>query len=306
MRRWALVAAILALGVPLAGCSLDPTASDEYRALEARLAGVQAEREAIRAELYTAQTAEGPWGDGGSDRGGTEGITIAPLEWGILLDEGGAGVHTILMVVDVTATPADVAASGVLVWDEAEVELCGIGVRESGVDFVRVGDIFQTTEGCGNDPTAVQDAFDRFGVATKGCLAIGLDGSEVRYCAPLPPIELTPVEWDIALDRPAEGVHTIHMILQARPLTADQVEDLSARLVWEDVQVVLCGFDWDVGDGFLLVGDIFQTDERCPLGDVEMQDAIDERGLPETACVAVTVSGVVHEYCAPLTPSATP
>jgi hypothetical protein len=31
-----------------------------------------------------------------------------------------------------------------------------------------------------------------------------------------------------------------------------------------------------------------------------MQDAFDEYGLPETACVAVRVDGLDHEYCAPL------
>jgi hypothetical protein len=31
-----------------------------------------------------------------------------------------------------------------------------------------------------------------------------------------------------------------------------------------------------------------------------MQDAVDQFGLPETACVTVWFGGVDHEYCAPL------
>jgi hypothetical protein len=309
MRPRVLVAAIMALTVAAAGCASDPTASDEYRALEARLAGVRAERDAVLAELYAID------GDGSGDTdspdvapGGVESagrpptIAVTPVEWGIVTDEAAPGVYFASMIVDVRpVVPGDVdRLSGRLVWDDVSVELCGMSIREPGDDFVRVGDIFGSGEGCFDGDAAMQDAFDRYGLATKGCLAIGLSRFELEYCAPLTSITLTPMEWEIVLDDRGEGIHTIHMIVDSRPLTAGEIQDVSARLVWEDVEVDLCGFHWDVGDGSLVVGDVFQTTEGCYDGDTAMQDAFDSHGPPETACVAVRVGGVEHQFCSPL------
>lgn len=113
-----------------------------------------------------------------------------------------------------------------------------------------------------------------------------------------------PVQWGIILDDSGPGIHTVSMIVDARPLTLDNVERLSGRLIWVpfgETVVDLCGIEIrQEGNGFLHIGDIFQTSEGCGSNPTAMQDAFDEIGLPETACVTVTVGGVDHEYCAPL------
>lgn len=115
-----------------------------------------------------------------------------PVDWQVVLDEAGPGVHTVHMIVDFGSTSesgdeADLEASGRLVWEQGEVELCGIEFRdEVAAGRLGVGDIFQTTEGCGDDPTAMQDAFDEFGQPTQGCVEATLDGDTYEYCAPLP------------------------------------------------------------------------------------------------------------------------
>lgn len=124
---------------------------------------------------------------------GEDGPSVAaPVEWQIVLDDRGAGVHTVHMIVDFGPAPessdeSELEASGRLVWEQGEVELCGIELRDE-VEEGRlgVGDIFQTTEGCGGDPTAMQDAFDEFGLPTEGCVEATLAGSTYEYCAPLP------------------------------------------------------------------------------------------------------------------------
>jgi hypothetical protein len=109
--------------------------------------------------------------------------------------------------------------------------------------------------------------------------------------------------WGITLDDPGwgPGIHTVFMIADFHPLTIDQVEDLSGKLIWDETVVDLCNVEFrHVGDGYLFVGDIFQTIEGCGSNPTAMQDAFDQFGLPETACVAVRVGGVDDEYCAPL------
>jgi hypothetical protein len=134
--------------------------------------------------------------------------------------------------------------------------------------------------------------------ATIGSLALG----EIRTSQPAPTAEqFTPVEWGIALDGAGPGAHFVSMIADARPLKPDQVEDVSGTLIWDETVVDLCNIEIrHVGDGFLHLGDIFGTNEGCGSNPTAMQDAFDEFGLPETACVAVRVGGLDHEYCAPL------
>jgi len=96
------------------------------------------------------------------------------------------------MIVDFgpTSEPGDegeLEASGNLVWEQGEIELCGIGFRDEVEEgHLAVGDIFQTTEGCGDDPTAMQDAFDEFGPPTEGCVEARLGDGTYEYCALLP------------------------------------------------------------------------------------------------------------------------
>lgn len=131
--------------------------------------------------------------------------------------------------------------------------------------------------------------------------------------ATVPAITFTPAAWTISGVGP--GVHDIWMVADVSPLTADEVEVLGGRLVWEEVEIDLCAvpdftgsFDGigirSFGDGFLQIGDGFQTDGQytgCPINDA-MQSAFDLYGPPLTACLSVdaTAGDVGIEYCAPL------
>ncbi len=107
-------------------------------------------------------------------------------------------------------------------------------------------------------------------------------------------------EWRIALDDEGVGIHTVFMIRTFTPLREADVEDLGGRLVWEETEIELCAIGIrSVGDEFLQIGDIFQTTEGCA-ANTGMQQAFDEFGLPESACVFVRANGVDDEYCAPL------
>jgi hypothetical protein len=109
------------------------------------------------------------------------------VTWGITIDEAGPGVHLVDMIVDVRPLAPDQvdAVSGRLVWDDTVFDLCRIEVREAGVGFVHVGDIFGTNEPCGDDPGAMQDAFDEFGLPETACVTVTVDGTDHDYCAPL-------------------------------------------------------------------------------------------------------------------------
>jgi hypothetical protein len=114
-------------------------------------------------------------------------LTFMPVRWGITLNDSGPGVHLVFMEADVRPlTTNDVEnVSGRLIWDETVVDLCTIHIRQEGVGFLHIGDIFQTSEGCGNNPTAMQDAFDDFGLPETACVTVSFDGVDHEYCAPL-------------------------------------------------------------------------------------------------------------------------
>lgn len=114
-------------------------------------------------------------------------------------------------------------------------------------------------------------------------------------------VQFTAVNWSIGLEDEARGGYTLHTIVEARPLLPEQVEDVSGRLIWDRTVVDLCGIAIrDAGAGFVHIGDIFQTTEGCGENPNAMQEAFDQFGLPDTACLVVTSGGVDHEYCAPL------
>jgi hypothetical protein len=125
---------------------------------------------------------------------------------------------------------------------------------------------------------------------------------EIRMSEEAPPAEqLRSVEWGIAIDDGGSSVHLVHMIVEARPLTPDQVDSVSGRLIWDETVVDLCRIEIrEAGLGFVHIGDIFGTDEGCGSNPTAMKDAFDEFGLPQTGCVEVRAAGVDHEYCAPL------
>jgi hypothetical protein len=115
-------------------------------------------------------------------------LRFTPLDWGIILESGGPGIHTVLMVVDARPLTAGEVedVSGRLIWDETVVDLCRIDIRHVGRRFLHVGDIFETLEGCGTNPTAMQDAFDEFGLPTTACVTVTVGGFDHEYCEPLP------------------------------------------------------------------------------------------------------------------------
>jgi glucose/arabinose dehydrogenase len=133
-------------------------------------------------------------GDGGECQRATDDtsvrlLTFTPVRWGIIPADWGSGVHTVLMEANVRPLTANLVegVSGRLIWDETVVDLCAIGTEQEGGGLLHLGDTFQTTEGCGTNPTAMRDAFDEFGLPEKGCLTATVDGVDYEYCAPLPP-----------------------------------------------------------------------------------------------------------------------
>ncbi len=138
------------------------------------------------------------------------------------------------------------------------------------------------------------------------------EGTEVSLTCPAASWETTPAsktfsssglqeeEWRIALNDGGSDIHTVLMIRTFSPLREAEVQDLGGRLVWEEAEIDLCGIGIrSVGDGSLQIGDIFQTTEGCDTN-TGMQQAFEDFGLPETACVFVRANGVDDEHCAPL------
>jgi hypothetical protein len=124
---------------------------------------------------------------------------------------------------------------------------------------------------------------------------------DVRTLEPVATAEQSfPIEWWIA-DDSSSGTQMVHMIVEIWPLTPDQVEDVTGRLVWDGVVVDLCNVGIrESGDMFVHIGDIFRIDEGCGADPTAMQDAFDKYGTPDTGCLTVKAEGVEHEYCAPL------
>ena len=77
------------------------------------------------------------------------------------------------------------APPGKLSWDETVVDLCNIEFRQVGDGYLFGGDIFQTIEGCGSNPTAMQDAFYELGLPEMACLTVTSGGVDHGFCAPL-------------------------------------------------------------------------------------------------------------------------
>ena len=164
---------------------------------------------------------------------------------------------------------------------------------------------FQSGGGSGPEPC------DRFGT-----FAGGLGGGCSFEPLPAGALEFSPLQWDITLDSHGDGVHRIFMMAEATPMTGPQVDDLSGRLEWNETVIGMCnidrraqGFRRSVSPsgvvtetGYIRIGDGFQTNEDlgCGADPNAMQDAFDQFGLPEQACVVVKSAGVDHEYCAPL------
>ena len=71
---------------------------------------------------------------------------------------------------------------GSLRWERTEIALCNISILAEVDDYVRVGDIFETTE-C--PEAGLQDAFDRYGLPETACLFVQKSGVVREFCTPL-------------------------------------------------------------------------------------------------------------------------
>jgi len=122
----------------------------------------------------------------------------------------------------------------------------------------------------------------------------------------------TPVDWSITLNTHGEGVHTIFMLVDAHPLVLEDVRGLYGSLIWENTRVSLCAEPPSaehplgrfiqvrgLGDGFLRIGDGFQSDHQCHIGSL-MQSNFDRYGLPNTACIEVRRDSGNYSFCRPL------
>jgi hypothetical protein len=219
-------------------------------------------------------------------------------EWSITPDDDDADSYIFSMIKTFSSLdePDEGGVGGRLVWPETEIELCDVNSWGVGEGFVQVGIVSPTTEGC---PGMLQ-AFIDFGLPQTACLFVRSNGIDDEFCARLT-VDRVQKEWRIDLDE-AAGIHTVYMIQTFSPLEEADVEDLGGRMVWPETEIELCNVEIrSVGDGFVEIGDIFRTTEGCDTN-TGMQQAFDQFGPPETACVYVRAdSGVDHEYCAPLT-----
>lgn len=220
LTRTRIVSAVV-LALLATACSSEVTQSKEYQALESELevlASTQAETERqladvesqlasaegqirslqgqlldveernLELESVLAELVESLSVDDGE-------VSLTEVEWNILLNDPGwePGVHSINTIVEFRPLSEDAVQDlfGYLVW-EAEntvVDLCSVEVRDAGNGYVHIGDGYQTIEGCGDDPTAMQDAFDAFGPPDHACVGlVTTSGDEHKYCSPLPEI----------------------------------------------------------------------------------------------------------------------
>ena len=128
-------------------------------------------------------------------------LTFTPVEWTIVRDTHGEGIHSIHMIADVSPLIADDLQDigGELVWEETQITLCAdptyppvewgrfISIRDVGDGFLRIGDIFLTNgQGPGCDiNTTMQNAFDDFGLPKNACLSVRSGDINYEFCAPL-------------------------------------------------------------------------------------------------------------------------
>ena len=62
----------------------------------------------------------------------------------------------------------------------------------------------------------------------------------------------------IDFDYEAPGIHLIFTVVNAQPVTAENVQEVSGTLVWDETEVQLCSIDIrEGGDDWLHIGDIW-------------------------------------------------
>lgn len=193
-------------------CSSDVTQPEEYQALERELedlASTQAETERQLADVESGILSVQERLADAEDRNlelesalrwlveslsvDDGKISLTEVGWSILPDapDWGPGVHSITTIVEVRPLTENAMQDmfGYLVREAEDtvVDLCNVEVREVGNGYVHIGGGCQTIEGCGDDPTAMQDVFDAFGPSDYACVGVATtSGDEHEYCAPLP------------------------------------------------------------------------------------------------------------------------
>jgi len=131
---------------------------------------------------------------------------FSPVDWGIIVDSAGPGIHLVHMVVEVRPAIEGGTeylenidqATGRLVWDETAVDLCRAMDRTWGDprldsdeydrdEFMWIGDIAYTDEYCpGWDHfRAMQNAVDEYGLPDQGCVSFISEGVTHELCEPL-------------------------------------------------------------------------------------------------------------------------
>jgi hypothetical protein len=109
-----------------------------------------------------------------------------------------------------------------------------------------------------------------------------------------------PDEWIIDPDGADDGIPVIHMI-KTFPFDELDVDDIGGRLVWAETEMELCDVEIRAADeASVQIGNIYPASHRCDGGTL-LGDAIDDFGMPQTACVFVRSRGVDDERCGPLT-----
>lgn len=107
-------------------------------------------------------------------------------EWSIVThpsEDGGTyrDVHMITTLDAVDPSTID-GLSGRLVWNDTDLELCGVEIIWGDDEVIQVGGYFPTVEEC---ESAMVDAFEEHGLPEIGCLYVTVDGVEDELCEAL-------------------------------------------------------------------------------------------------------------------------
>lgn len=136
--------------------------------------------------------------------GAAEELRLTVLDWTISPDPPlHWSVHVVAEVGPlppewVSVLPDGLRVSGNLIWDEAQIELCNLYVRDTryeilesglGSTYVQVGDIFSRSDGtelCHR--ASLESAWSEYGPPEEACIMVSATGvpEPISYCAPFP------------------------------------------------------------------------------------------------------------------------
>lgn len=96
-------------------------------------------------------------------------------------DLAGSYIFTMIRTFSPIGEADEAGVGGRMVWPETEIELCDVNIYAAGDEFVQIGIVSPTTEGC----PGMLEAFVDFGLPDTACLFVRSGGIEHEYCAPL-------------------------------------------------------------------------------------------------------------------------